>query len=235
MEKIFDKLPYDTLENIKAPQMYGGAAVLFLLILLGYYFTVYSTVQQEYTDNNNKKIQLENTLKRNQALVATAGRVSREHSTLRGNINESKRQMPLAKEMPSLLTEVHSVKEDLGLELIRFELQEGRHKDFYKEIPLSITVRGGFYETVGFFDKLQDLLQVVSFSKLKMEAKKAQAGKKRKGRRSKKRKSGGQEVMITTNVKAKTYAYIKGSEDKPAGSDKKKDAKKPAPPAPPKH
>ena len=90
----------------------------------------------------------------------------------------------------------------------RAKLEESIEKKFYKEIPITMTIAGVYYRTAGFFDTLQGLLRMVNISKLIMERKTVQVPEvgeyceiKRKGQK-----------MVVTEIKAKTFAFIEGSE-----------------------
>ncbi|NIQ00724.1 MAG: type 4a pilus biogenesis protein PilO [Nitrospinaceae bacterium] len=93
-------------------------------------------------------------------------------------------------------------------EVLRFRLEEGEVKDFYKVIPVSIRMRGSFWDTLDFVDSMQNLLQLVNFSDLSMGMRRvpiAQTG------------GGGGAVqtnLLYTDFVASTYAYIEDSENK---------------------
>lgn len=169
LDKVFDKLPYEQLEKIKFVHLLMGAAGAGLLLFLIYFFTLYSAGQEETAALLAKKAEAEKKLKTNEALVAQTGAVKRDLAILVHDLNDARRQMPTADEMPQLLRRVGDSEKDLSLNILSFKVEEGKVQDYYKEIPISINMCGKFWNSVGFFDRIQDLLQTVTFSGLRME------------------------------------------------------------------
>lgn len=235
LDNLFDKLPYEQLEKIKFIHLLMGAVGAGLLLMGVYYFTIYSSVQEEFVALLAQKAQAEKKLKDNELLVAQTHLIAKDLATRVHNLAQVKRQMPLAQEMPQLLRRVGDSENELALQITLFEVEEGKVSDYYKEIPIRIQVRGGYWNAVGFFDKLQDLLQIVNFSELKMESRKsekkekAKAGKEEKGAKPVHPEANVfDKVNLFTEVKAKAFAYVDGAEDR-AG-----EASAPPPAAPPK-
>ncbi len=206
MDKLFDKLPYDKLENIKFAHLIMGAVGAGIVVVIGYFLTLYGASQAEYDGLALKKDQLETQLSQAKKLVAGMETVSKQVTNLEGKVSDYKRQMPLAREMPGLLKKVGSFQKDLGIRIEDFRLREGQVVDYYKEIPIDIEIRGKFWNTLGFFDAMQDLLRVVNFTDLNMEV---------DGRK------------IKTKFQVVTFAYIEGSELKAKPKKKVEKKKKP--------
>lgn len=70
--------------------------------------------------------------------------------------------LPDAKEIPSLLTAVSKSGSDSGLEFLLFKPEPESIKDFYAEIPVSITVLGGYHQIAQFFDRVSLLSRIVN-------------------------------------------------------------------------
>lgn len=233
LDKLFDKLPYEQLEKIKFVHLLVGAVGTGLLLVVIYFFTIYSAGQEEFVALVIKKEQMEKRLKENELLVAQTNSVEKALTTRRHALAQVKRQMPLAKDMPQLLRKVGDSEGELALQIMAFEVEEGKVNDYYKEIPIKIQVRGGYWNAVGFFDKLQDLLQIVNFSDLRMETRKEKKSPTR-GRGDLAAKmsldaNAPDKVGLITEVKAKAFAYIEGAEDRAGAAS----ASAPAPAAPP--
>lgn len=240
LDNLFDKLPYEQLEKIKFIHLLMGAVGAGLLLMGVYYFTIYSSVQEEFVALLAQKAQAEKKLKDNELLVAQTHSIAKDLAARVHNLAQVKRQMPLAQEMPQLLRRVGDSENELALQITVFEVEEGKVSDYYKEIPIRIQVRGGYWNAVGFFDKLQDLLQIVNFSELKMESRKnekkekAKAGKEEKGVKSAPEINVFDKVSLFTEVKAKAFAYVDGAEDRAGEASAPPPAAAPPKPAPPK-
>jgi len=119
-----------------------------------------------------------------------------------------KRQLPLAEEIPHLIHKIADIGNFLGVDIVSFKLEPATNEDFYKSIPLSVTISGSYYKTAGFFDSLQNLLRVVNVKSFKMDMQPAvkiiinEDGEKE------------QETFdaLQTEITANTFAYIEGSE-----------------------
>jgi type IV pilus assembly protein PilO len=222
LDQLFDKLPYEQLEKIKFVHLLAGAVGTGVLFIVIYFFTIYSSGQEEFVALVVKKEQVEKKLKENELLVARTSAVEKELATRGHALAQVKRQMPLANDMPQLLRKVGDSEGELALQIMAFEVEEGKVNDYYKEIPIKIQVRGGYWNAVGFFDKLQDLLQIVNFSDLKMETRKEKKSAARgKGNLEAKQaldSMSTEKVGLITEVKAKAFAYIDGAEDRAAAS-----------------
>ena len=138
--------------------------------------------------------------------------ITAEVAAIRGTLQEKKRHLPLSREIPGLLSQVSEVANFLGVEILSFRLRPAVTKDFYKEIPISLTVYGDYYRTVGFFDSLQSLLRLLDVSNFRMDMKDVQEVV---------RGEDGEMLLenvprLQTTVEAITFAYIEGSEFSPA-------------------
>ena len=91
-------------------------------------------------------------------------------------------------------------------------------KDFYREYPLNMDVRGNYHDLARFFDKMRTRPRIFNVSGLKMRAAKSRS-----------KRPDGQDHSITANFTALTFIYNEES-DKPkpvvASLTKKKKKKK---------
>jgi len=208
LNKIFDKIPYETFADFK-PVHYIGMAAGFSLVIFGaMYFMVFSP-------NAEEKARLEKTLAKTEQKLelylvqgATKEAITKQVAALFGTLGEKKRQLPLAEEIPFLIHKIADIGDFLGVDIVSFKLEPATNEDFYKSIPLSVTISGSYYKTAGFFDSLQNLLRVVNVKSFKMDMRPAvkiiinEDGEKE------------QETFnaLQTEIKANTFAYIEGSE-----------------------
>jgi len=80
------------------------------------------------------------------------------------------KKLPEKKEIPSLLSSVSRSGHDAGLEFLLFEPKAELTKEFYAEIPVSITVKGNYHKTALFFDKVARLHRIVNMDYIEMNA-----------------------------------------------------------------
>lgn len=212
MDKIFDKIPYDFLAGVKPLYINLVGGVLVLSLAVAYYFLGHSPVQEEYAALEKTKFQTEAKLNKYQKAVAQKPFITAEVAAIKGTLHEKKRHLLLSREIPELLSQVSEVANFLGVEILNFRLSPTVSKDFYKEIPMSMTVYGDYYRTVGFFDSLQNLLRLLNVSHFQMDMEDVQEVVR-----------SDEGIMLLENVarvqttfQANTFVYIEGSEVSPA-------------------
>lgn len=218
MDKLFDKLPYDTLEDIKFLHLLAGAVAIGLVIIAAYYFTLFSATNTELTGLVKKKETAERTLKRHKSIIKKGAFAEKDLARVSGQLDAYKKQMPVFDDLPGLLKKVSGFGENRKIELVNFALAEGSVKDFYKEIPLQIRMRGDLWSTLDFFEYMQNLLQLVSFENLSFETLQVPVV-------GPNGPTGENVFLLQTAMTAKTFSFIEGSDKRPVAT-KKPPAKK---------
>jgi Tfp pilus assembly protein PilO len=99
------------------------------------------------------------------------------------------------------------------IELLNFSLAEGSVKDFYKEIPLQIRMRGDLWSTLDFFEYMQNLLQLVSFENLSFETLQVPVV-------GPNGPTGQNAFLLQTVMTARTFSFIEGSDNRPVATKK---------------
>ncbi|MGA8179854.1 MAG: type 4a pilus biogenesis protein PilO [Desulfobacterales bacterium] len=105
------------------------------------------------------------------------------------------KKLPEKKEIPSLLANISQSARDSGLDILLFQPLAERDKDFYAEIPVSITVNGSYQNVALFFDKVARLNRIVNIDNIKMSAAKGNDN-------------------LTTSCTAITYRFIESTPKK---------------------
>jgi Tfp pilus assembly protein PilO len=208
LNKILDKIPYETFANFK-PAHYLGMAAGFSLVIFGaMFFLFFSPNMEEKAALDKKLAETEKKLELYLAEGAKKEAMTKQVAALFGTLGEKKRQLPLAEEIPLLIHKIADIGDFLGVDIVSFKMSPAKNGSFYKSIPLSVTVTGSYYRTAGFFDSLQNLLRVVKVKNFQMNMRSAtkivinEDGEKE------------QESFdqIQTEITANTFAYIEGSE-----------------------
>mgnify|MGYP004006471003 FL=1 len=213
MNKLFDKLPYDALEDIKFLHLLAGAVGIGLTIIATYYFTLFSTTNSELNGLVKKKETTERALKRRNAIVRKGDLTEKDLARVSGKLDAYKKQMPVADDLHRLLKKVSGFGENRKIELLNFELSEGSVKDFYKEIPLQIRMRGDLWSTLDFFEYMQNLLQLVSFEGLSLETLKVPV-------MGPNGPTGQNDYLLQTVMTVKTFSFIEGSDKRLVATNK---------------
>ncbi|MDP6711517.1 MAG: type 4a pilus biogenesis protein PilO [Nitrospinaceae bacterium] len=209
MDKLFDKLPYDTLEDIPPVQVLAGAGGVGLVLFLLAYFTLFSAINTEFETLAKKKTDTENTLKRYRKMVANKDVTLKKMIQKVGELSAQKKQMPQQEVFNNLLEHITKLGEKRDVDVISFQMAEGKLNDFYKEIPLNITFRGELWGTMDMFSALQNMLQLVDIKYMSFSTDSVDVYT-----------VGGPNApiqsvpMLISQFTAITYVYIEGSEEK---------------------
>ncbi|MFQ5671849.1 MAG: type 4a pilus biogenesis protein PilO [Nitrospinales bacterium] len=207
MEKLFDKLPYDKLSNIKFTHLLAGAFGLGVLLFVAFHLTLYGLLQIEFDSLQTKKSQTEDKLKNYRALIEKEDEMRAKLAAAQGELAQIKSQLPSRQEIVNFLRQVSEIGTSLGLNIVLIRSLPEETNDFYKETPIKIDVQGGFYKTMGFLDAVQNLLHLVNLTQMKIESIGPEGAKLK---------------PLTTSSVAVAYSYVEGAEDRPATKPKKK-------------
>ncbi len=162
MDLIFNRLPYDSIEEIGPAKIYFGAVGLCLILFLISFFTFLSAVNLERETLMKKIVDTEYTLKKYFKVVASKHEVHKNLSLKTGELNMKKKQLPSEKALNKLLIKVTRLGKKRNVDIMHFKVAEGMADDFYKEIPTHFRFRGGLWETMDMFATIQNMLQIVN-------------------------------------------------------------------------
>lgn len=220
IEKLFERLPYEFLEKVRFFHFLLASAAIGLLLFAAYFFTLHQDASKELARLQTQRTQIAQKLANYKGLVAQKDSIAKNLARTTGRLDALKQQLPKEKDMPGLLKEVSGFgNERATFDVTKFQLENGDVVDFYKEIPVSIQMRGTFWDTLDFLDKMQNRLQLVNFSGLSMSLKTNPSFSRNGG-------SAPQGNALLTSITASTYAYIEESEKNVAQAPNSSIAKK---------
>ena len=162
MDLIFNRLPYDSIEEIGPAKIYFGAVGVCLILFLISFFTFLNTVSLERETLIKKIVDTEYTLEKYFKVVASKHEVLKNLSLKTGELNMKKKQLPSEKALNKLLIKVTRLGKKRNVDIMHFKVAEGMADDFYKEIPTHFRFRGGLWETMDMFATIQNMLQIVN-------------------------------------------------------------------------
>ena len=161
MDLIFNKLPYDSIEEIGPAKIYFGAVGVCLILFLISFFTILSAVNLERETLTKKIVDTEYTLKKYFKVVANKHEIHKNLSLKTGELNMKKKQLPSEEALSKLLVKITRLGKKRNVDIVYFKVADGMVDDFYKEIPTHFRFRGGLWETMDMFATLQNMLQIV--------------------------------------------------------------------------
>ena len=166
MYLIFNKLPYDSIEEIGPAKIYLGAVGFCLILFLISFFTVLSDVNLERETLAKKIVDTEYTLKKYFKVVASKHEVIKNLSLKTGELSMKKKQLPSEIALNKLLVKITRLGKKRNVDIVHFKVADGMADDFYKEIPMHFRFRGGLWETMDMFATLQNMLQIVQIKNM---------------------------------------------------------------------
>jgi Tfp pilus assembly protein PilO len=169
MDLIFNRLPYDSIEEIGPAKIYFGAVGVCLIFFLISFFTFLSAVNLERETLMKKIVDTEYTLKKYFKVVASKHEVHKNLSLKTGELNMKKKQLPSEKALNKLLIKVTRLGKKRNVDIMHFKVAEGMADDFYKEVPTHFRFRGGLWETMDMFATLQNMLQIVHVKNISLK------------------------------------------------------------------
>lgn len=104
-----------------------------------------------------------------QMMVANLGRIKKEREALELQLAEVSRRLPSEPESADVLRNVEIQAGKSGLSVGTVRRRPNRPQELYTEIPLEITVGGGYYDLLKFADELAKLPRLVTLNELKVD------------------------------------------------------------------
>ena len=118
-------------------------------------------------------------------------------------------QLPDKREIAELLSGISAKAQEMGLDVLLFRPRPEAYQDFYAEVPVDITVKGNFHNTVSFFDEVGRLNRLINIDNIGF----------------KNPTINGEKVMLETTSVATAYRFLDEVERKKIAEEKAKAAK----------
>jgi type IV pilus assembly protein PilO len=150
----------------KLPKIVLGIVGL-ALVGAGAYFLALAPLQTEVAALDAQNASLQRELVQNRAIVAELARFRKELAELETRLAILKEKLPTEKETPPLYRSVHEAAIQAGLAVSLFQPREPRPRDYYSEIPITVTAEGGYHDLGQFLDRVAKLPRVVNLADLK--------------------------------------------------------------------
>ncbi len=172
----------------------------FVLIGVGFYFLLigpqFNTLKSsEETLNNERR-----TLATYKSKALTLPKEEARMAEVQEQFNIAMTALPDKRELPSLLDEISKAGKSAGLEVQLFQPENTVDSQFYKEIPLSMTVRGGYHQMADFFYQVAGLNRIVTIPSISMD-------------RVKPEKDSTARNVIQMKCRAVTYMFVEPKEE----------------------
>jgi type IV pilus assembly protein PilO len=182
----------------KLPRSQRGLVSLlsYLFVAVGFYFSLVSPTMAAI--DTAEAVRRELTVKRDQVKARAENRAAfeAELETLAAQLKEALKELPNDREIPSLLSEIDGLARKSGLDVRKFQpLPEVMH-EYYADVPVQITMDGGYHEVGIFFDRVSKMDRIVSVRDIEMADP----------------KESGSEVNLTVSGQVVTFRFLTDAE-----------------------
>jgi type IV pilus assembly protein PilO len=183
--------------------------VTIILITALYYSFLYSPRSDEMA-----KLADSVEIARNEKMVKTQkaanlARLRKDLQQLDAELKKAVAQLPEKREIPDLLSGISTKAQQSGLDIVLFRPRAENFQEFYAEIPVDITVKGNFHNTVSFFDGIGRMNRLVNIDNIGF----------------KNPTVAGDNVVLETTSVATAFRFLNEAERKKIAEEKAKAAK----------
>jgi type IV pilus assembly protein PilO len=199
----------DTILERSTAQKIAMLAVTVILMIALYYSFLFGPKADELAKlaDSVEIARNEKTVKTQKA--ANLSRLRQDLQRLDAELRKAIAQLPEKKEIPELLSSISSKAQQSGLDVLLFRPRAESYQEFYAEVPVDITVKGHFYNTVNFFDEVGRMDRLVNIDNIGFKNPTV---------------SGDNVVLETTSV-ATAFRFLDEAERKKVAEEKAKAAK----------
>ncbi|HEX5605611.1 MAG TPA: type 4a pilus biogenesis protein PilO [Candidatus Binatia bacterium] len=141
--------------------------------------------------------------------AANLSRLRQDLQRLDAELRKAIAQLPEKKQIPELLSSISSKAQQSGLDVLLFRPRAESYQEFYAEVPVDITVKGNFYNTVNFFDEVGRMDRLVNIDNIGF----------------KNPTVSGENVVLETTSVATAFRFLDEAERKKVAEEKAKAAK----------
>ncbi|MEH0022942.1 MAG: type 4a pilus biogenesis protein PilO [Desulfobacter sp.] len=202
---------FDRIDKLTKIQRLLICLVSFSLIGGSYYYFIFAPKHKELKMVNAELKTQEAKLSRFKLKARSLAEFEKQMADVQEKFNIAMRALPDKKELPSLLTGISKAGRNAGLEFLLFQPEPVVNKEFYKEIPLSITVHGRYLQIADFFFQVAGLNRIVNIQDVFIKTAP---------------KEEGTPGLIEMKCSAVTYMFAEKVEENTKGKKAKKGKKK---------
>jgi type IV pilus assembly protein PilO len=196
------------LERSKAQKLAILGVTIILIVALYYSFLFVPRSDQMAKLADSVEIaRNEKTVKGQKA--ANLPRLQKDLLQLEAELKKAVAQLPDKKEIADLLSNISAKALQSGLDVLLFRPRAETYQEFYAEIPVDITVKGNFHNTVSFFDEVGRLSRLINIDNIGFKNPTV---------------SGDSVVLETTSI-ATAFRFLDEAERKKIAEEKAKAAK----------
>ena len=144
--------------------------ILYVVILVAiaglYYYLIHRHGAVQIAEKEAQLQSLEAERNQLQAKLKRKDKLMAEITEVEAHLKQVTTQLPEQKEIPELLRQVSNLGRDSGLDITLFRQRGENLHDLYAEVPVEMTVRGGYHQIALFFEKVRHLNRIVNIGNI---------------------------------------------------------------------
>ena len=167
-------------ENVLNLPTYQRMLIMLLVMAVlaaGFYFMLYKPQLEKHGSLLTKRNTIQVQLQKNQKIANNLAVYRAEYEKMQVQLDEALGELPLKKEIPSLLTSIGDLAKEKGLEILRFKPADEIVKGFYAEVPVTLKLSGSYHQAAAFFDAVSKMERIVNIQGLNLGGAKDAKGK----------------------------------------------------------
>jgi type IV pilus assembly protein PilO len=147
-------------------QKIGILVGAIILIAALYYTFLYSPRSDQIANLLDTVETARNEKKAKTQKAANLPQLRKDLQQLDAELKKAVAQLPDKKEIADLLSSISAKAQQAGLTVLLFRPRAETYQDFYAEVPVDISVKGNFHNTVSFFDEVGRLNRLVNIDNI---------------------------------------------------------------------
>lgn len=136
--------------------------LVFVGVLVGGYFLMISSVSTGLESAKGREITLKKEFERKAFQAANLDEYKAQLAEMEESFGSLLKQLPKDTEVPGLVDDISATALGAGLKLVSIKPEEMVETEFYKELPISIEVQGGYHEMGAFVSGVAALPRIVT-------------------------------------------------------------------------
>src|SRR5262245_7771294 len=163
--------------DLKNPaiQKVAVSAVLALAVLGVFFFTHflpfgYPAQQEKLASLKSEYEQKSTELARARATVSDLPRFEAEYDKLHERWVKAAELLPTDHQVPVLLRKITLAAQQTGVEFVVFRPSEAKAQEHYTELPLQVSVYGGYHQVGSFVAELANMRRIITVSNLQLKS-----------------------------------------------------------------
>jgi len=144
----------------------GILVVIIILVTALYYRFLYIPRADEIAKLSDSVEIARNEKSVKSQKAANLPQLKKDLQQLDAELKKAVAQLPDKREIAELLRSISAKAQQVGLNVLLFRPRGETYQEFYAEVPVDITVKGNFHNTVSFFDEVGRLNRLVNIDNI---------------------------------------------------------------------